>query len=180
MILLGISEIPALKSSRCSARRVRVNTPSIYRFLTPNIHKTWPESASKSDNTLFYHFKLIQFDRQVSPNIEVLPTDRKLFVCFWQSPIFSCHITNLFGFYRYSITLTIDRSVGWVWIYVVYVSILDRNVNNIRINMDYIVLICFITDQSEHEKTISVLLNGVESTVEILDVMDVQVLHCQK
>jgi hypothetical protein len=36
-------------------------------------------------------------------------------------------------------------------------------------------LIFSIADQSEHEKTISVLLNGVESTVEILDDMDIQV-----
>lgn len=34
-----------------------------------------------------------------------------------------------------------------------------------------------IVDQSEHEKTISVLLNGVESTVEFLDGIDIQVYN---
>ena len=32
-----------------------------------------------------------------------------------------------------------------------------------------------ITDQGDHEKTISVLLNGVESTVEFLDGIEIQV-----
>ena len=38
-----------------------------------------------------------------------------------------------------------------------------------------IILMYVITDQGEHEKTISVLLNGVESTVEFLDGIEIQV-----